>query len=428
MKRITLLTLAMCLLCFVSCSDSEDYAKTTEVAEAMKINGDCDVYSLANTESATWSIVESPGWITPVSLNGDATEEIKLYVESNSRAERNGVVTVKYSNGKIISTNVTQTTEQTSKLFQKSYAIGWGLDITTYMDSRGLKDQILNTQKVIKTLGEEYIQYENSKSSEQIIFYGEDYESLSDNINAQFAGDVKVAAFELGLKGQFGNKALKDSKRFFSWMRGTFVECVANIDNIQPSDAYDNFLLTYDFTEQYDEVVDSKGSDESIRNLISRYGTHIVTASFLGGYLDYYYSSSIDKVESGQDIEGALKFGYNNMFKIEGGGDYEEKFNELKSEMIEKFVVKGGNAIDLTNKIVSGAMKNEGDSEKKQSFLDEWRNSLQSTDAKLELVDFEIAPISILFPPKIGRAIDNYITRVLYYENVNITRSITDNK
>lgn len=207
MKRITLLTLAMCLLCFVSCSDSEDYAKTTEVAEAMKINGDCDVYSLANTESETWSIVESPGWITPVSLNGDATEEIKLYVESNSRAERNGVVTVKYSNGKIISTNVTQTTEQTSKLFQKSYAIGWGLDITTYMDSRGLKDQILNTQKVIKTLGEEYIQYENSKSSEQIIFYGEDYESLSDNLNAQFAGDVKVAAFELGLKGQFGNKA-----------------------------------------------------------------------------------------------------------------------------------------------------------------------------------------------------------------------------
>lgn len=417
MKRILLFTLAVPFFCCMSCSESEEYMQN-ETANEIRVNGDCDVHSFVNTESATWSIVESPSWITPVKAYGDATDSIKLYVESNSLAERNGVVIVKYSNGKTRSTRVSQSAEQTEKSFQKSYAIGWGLDITTYMDSRGLKDQIFNTQKVINNLGTEYIQYANSKSSNILVFYGDDYQTLKDNISASLSANVKVSAFELGLKGQFGTNALKDTKRFFSWMRGTYVERTANIRNIGFRSAYNKGLLTIDFKEQYDDVVNSAGSDESIRNLISRYGTHIVTVSYMGGYLDYYYSSSVEKIDESMDIKGAINFGYKDMFKVEGGGSYNETYENLKSEMIERFTVKGGNAIDITNKVINKTME--------KTDLEKWLESLQGDEAKLELVNFEIKSISLLFPPKISTLIDNYIARVLYYGNVNVTRANTN--
>lgn len=420
MKKIILLTLATSLFCFMSCSESEDFLQTMEIAEEIQIDGNCDVYSLENNESASWSIVETPKWITPVTLEGGVSDAIELYVESNGSAVREGVVTVKYSNGKTISTRVSQDTVKVKALLPKSHAIGWGFDITTYMDSRGLKDQIFNTQKVIKNLGPQYIQYENSKSSETLTFYGDDYQALNDNISASFSGNVKVSAFELGLKGQFGNNAIKDTKRFFSWMRGTYVERRANIKSITLGDAYGKGLLTIDFEDEYKKVVSSGGSDESIRNLISRYGTHIVTISYLGGYLDYYYSSSVEKIDETMNIKGAINFGYNNMFKVGGDGSYKETYNDLKYEMIEKFTVKGGNAIDITNKVITKTMKKED--------LDNWLKSLQGEDAKLELVNFQIEPISSLFPYNIAKTINNYIARDLYYGNVNITRANIENE
>jgi hypothetical protein len=86
--------------------------------------------------------------------------------------------------------------------------------------------------------------------------------------------------------------------------------------------------------------------------------------------------------------------------------------------MIERFTVKGGNAIDITNKVINKTME--------KTDLEKWLESLQGDEAKLELVNFEIKSISLLFPPKISTLIDNYIARVLYYGNVNVTRANTN--
>ena len=397
-----------------------------DAAKEMQINGNCEIYPLENEEGAAWSLVSDAEWIVPVKSSGEVSDKIEIYVESNSSENRAGEVTIEYANGVTKSTTVQQNTNQDGTGLQKSHAIGWGLDVTTYMDSRGLKDQILNTQKVINKLStpdSDPIQYENSTSEDILVYYGDSYETFNDNINVSLSANVKVSAFELGLKGQFGTNALKDTKRFFSWMRGTYVEKRANILSVDLPSTYKNGVLTRDFAEQYNEVVNSNGSDESIRNLINRYGTHIVTIAYLGGYLDYYYSSSVEKIDETMDISGAINFGYKEMFKVEGGGGYNETYNNLKSEMIEKFTVKGGDAIDLTNKVITKSMTGED--------LEAWLKSLKGTDsedAKLELVNFQIKPISLLFPYKIKTAIDNYISRVLYYGNVNVTRSSTDNQ
>lgn len=420
-KLFQLLCLGLALSVTSSCNEIDSpNGEAAPDSHEMQINGNCEVYSLNNHEGTSWSIVSDVDWIVPVKSSGDVSDNIEIYVESNSSGNRTGEITVEYSNGVTKSTTVQQNTTQPHSSLQKSYAVGWGIDITTYMDSRGLKDQIFNTQRVINANPQNLL---NEKATMQdiLVFYGDSYATLNEDINASLSTDIKVSAFELNLKGNFGNNALKDSKRFFSWMRGIYSEQRVDMSNVDLMAAYEDNLLTKDFAEQYQEVIDAKASDASIRNLINRYGTHIVTISYLGGYLDYFYSSSTEKIDETLDINGAISCGYNEMFKIDGGGGYNETYNSLKSEMIEKFSVKGGDALELTNKVVTKDLKKED--------LEAWLKSVQGADAasgKLELINFEIQPISALFPPDESIAIDNYMVRVLYYGNVSVTRATSD--
>ena len=422
MKRKTLFTLAMSLLCLVSCSDTEEYIQTTEVVKEFQINGNCDVYSLGNSESATWRIVEVPEWITPVKSNGSIEDAIELYVESNNNSAREGVVAVEYSNGRTVSTRVSQSTRQTEVSLQRSYAVGWGFDVTTYMDSRGLMDQIFNTQKVLK-FKNDAIANRRSTGTEILVFYGESYSQLNNSLNAHLNLDkLKISTFELGLEGTFGNNALSDSKRVFSWMRGTYLERKVEFE-VDVADAQDNNLFTKDFAEERQNVINADGDDTSIRKLIERYGTHYVTTADLGGFLDYYFSSVVEKIEESMNIQAAISFGYNKMFNVKGDGNYEEAYNNLNTEKIEKFSVKGGDAIDLTNKVISGTMDNEA--------LQLWLASLKGddvTECKLELIRFDINPIWELFPEEIEDKIKNYIERVMYYSNLPVTRAAEFNR
>ena len=155
--------------------------------------------------------------------------------------------------------------------------------------------------------------------------------------------------------------------------------------------------------------------------MISRYGTHHVIVSYLGGYLDYYFSSVVENIDNSMNITAAMNFGYNDMFKIKGDGTYKEAYNSLNTEKIEKFSVKGGEAIDLTNKIIAGAMD--------ATALDTWLKSLKQGDVnKYELVDFEIAPIWELFPSEIRHKIKNYIETVMYYSDLPVTRAKINNQ
>jgi hypothetical protein len=290
MKKIfQLLCLGLALSVTSSCNEIDSpNGEAAPDSHEMQINGNCEVYSLNNHEGTSWSIVSDVDWIVPVKSSGDVSDNIEIYVESNSSGNRTGEITVEYSNGVTKSTTVQQNTSQPHSSLQKSYAVGWGIDITTYMDSRGLKDQIFNTQRVINA-NPQYLLSTRSTIQNILVFYGDSYATLNEDINASLSTDIKVSAFELNLKGNFGNNALKDSKRFFSWMRGIYSEQSVDMSNVDLMAAYDKNLLTKDFAEQYQEVIDAKASDASIRNLINRYGTHIVTISYLGGYLDYYY-------------------------------------------------------------------------------------------------------------------------------------------
>ncbi len=415
--------MSLALVCsLASCSDRADLPNPGPDApdiNVLEITGDCAYHEVTNNADAGWKILSAPAWITPVASEGTASTAISLYVESNTQALREGTIEILYSDGATRSVAVRQSPEQTPLSLQRSHAVGWGMDVRTHRDSRGLTDQIFNAQRIL-ALDPAGIQNEVYTHTEHLLCYGSSYDEFQSNLQVQAHVNIKSDAFTMDLQGAFGKSAMRQSNRAFAWFRDRYDErCVSML--IDPMDAILGGGFTADFQKQYDEVVKSNGSDESIRNLIDRYGTHYVTVAVLGGYLDYFYSFEHSEMSDGMEIEATLTCAVKEKFTLDGDVAYKDNLEMLSETAIESFKVMGGDAMTLTNLIVAGKQS--------QDALNAWAASLRVEDgvnAALELIDFQLQPISNLFQVHLGKGIpgkiDNFINRTLYYSTVPVTR------
>ncbi len=418
---------AFALLCvpmaFTACSDSDALlADGTDLPEMLEIDGSCNVYELANSEQSGWQIVDCPEWITPVKQQGLATDKIEIYVESNSRTPlREGDITVRYQNGTTRSVTTRQSDETPSWSIHRSYAVGWSFDIRTYNDSRGLRQQIFNTQKMKNSNKNAYRIDDNTETNLQF-FYGEDISRLQKDITGKLELDTDTTnydTFSLSLKGNFGKNSFSNSKRIFSWIHSMYLEKVVSIFNFDETAAQKSGWFTTEFNAMRTEVINAGGSDAAISRLIEMYGTHVVISAYLGGSFDYYYSTVLNEKIDTTSIHGGIEFGYKKKFNlgIKGDATYENAYNNMSTETIEKFSVSGGDALTLARKVEEGTIDSLA--------VETWRDSF-SDASKYELMNYSLIPISALFPPDISAKIGDYMSR-MYYNNLPLTRSALKN-
>lgn len=420
-KILGLATVA--LLGITSCSDSDALlADGTDQPEMLEIDGSCNVYELANSEQCGWQIVDCPEWITPVKQQGSAADKIEVYVESNSRTPlRDGDITVRYQNGTTRSVSTRQSDENTSWSIHRSYAVGWSFDIRTYNDSRGLRQQIFNTQKMKSYDKDAYCMEPNTKTSLQF-FYGEDASRLQKDITGKLdlgSDTTNYDTFSLSLKGNFGKNSFSNSKRIFSWIHSMYLELAVYISDFDVNDAQKSGWFTTEFNAMRNEVIKAKGSDAAISRLIEMYGTHVVTRADLGGSFDYYYSTVLNEKIDTTSINGSIEFGYKKKFNldIKGSAEYENTFNNMSTETMEKFSVSGGDALTLARKVEEGTIDSLA--------VETWLQSL-SDASNYELITYSLTPISALFPTDISAKISDYMSR-MYYNNLPLTRSALKN-
>mgnify|MGYP002855289884 CR=1 FL=1 len=405
--------MAAAVLLASACSSEQDALQTIAGTTVLNIDGGCNVYEITNSEQSAWQIVECPDWVTPVKTEGAAGDDIKVYVESNSGASlRQGDITIAYQNGKMATTRAEQSNSQPTFNLQRSFAVGWSFDVRTYNDSRGLRDQVFNTQKIYNDNPETY--FNDVRAATSIDFYyGTDASELSNDMSGKLNIQGKYNLFSLDLQGSFGKSALNNSKRIFSWIRGLYSEREVYLVGLDLGDAQDYNWFTRDFTDMRNKVISSGGSDESIELLLERYGTHFVISAILGGCYDYYYSTVIDETKDNLNIKAAIQFGYSTKFKLDANGEYATDFSSLNNETIEKFSVKGGDAVTIASAVESGTLT--------QELTDEWLKTMRDEE-KYELLSYELIDISELFPEEIAHKIDTYIEKV-YYNEVPLTRS-----
>lgn len=372
----------------------------------------CEVVSIPQSEAGSWSLVSCPEWMTPVECAGGDGEPVSLYVESNGGVSgRAGEVVISYSSGRKRSVAVAQAAESPAFNLQRSYAVGWSFDIRTYMDSRGLRGQVFNPQKLSADYPEAFVVERNS-STNLAYFYGTDANELAQSINAKLDLDIKSTAFKFEIHGTFGMSAINDTKRIFSWIRGLFIERKAYLNNIDLLEAQECGWFTADFAAARAKVIDAEGSEASIADFVDHYGTHIILDADLGGCYDYYFSSVYDKNSTDLDIQAALQFGYATKFKLEAEAKYKDSFTRISNDKIEKFAVKGGDAMTIANQVFSGSARIDTDG---------WLKSMRDSE-KWELLFFRLEPISAVFPEEVEEKVSDYLKR-LYYKDVALTRA-----
>lgn len=416
------MTAAIAALTFTSCSQDDDAANADDVATGqpavLAIDGGENYIDLTTAADADWQIVDCPKWIVPVASSGLASDTIRIYVESNHRLPlRTGDIIVRYANGKTRTTRAEQDNTQSQPNLQRSFAVGWGFDVRTYNDSRGLRDQLFSIQRIMKDNDDALRRDERSASNRIDFFYGDDASDLEKNMKGSLTIDGKFKVFSLDLQANFGMSAINNSKRIFSWIRDHCTEYVTYFNNVdfktaqKTTNENPNGWFTTDFATLRKEIIDSDGSQESIEKLINNYGTHFVTVAEVGGCCDYYFSSVFDNSQSKIDVQAALTFSYQSKFKLTADATYANDLKQMSNETIERFSVKGGNSVDLTNKVFTGAAGEEA--------MSEWKHSIKN---KLELLNFKLRPITILFPTDIATKIRAYTDR-LYYADNPVTRA-----
>lgn len=201
---------------FTGCNDVDTVANES-LAEKLNINGGSEVYDIANVEHSSWRIVDCPEWITPISVAGTTADDIRLYVESNSRKPlRTGQVTIVYNSGVTRAVEVAQSNEQPFNNMDRNNAVGWGFDVRTYKDSRGLRDQIFNIKKLENEFPDiTIIASDTSTLQRGELMRGSSSSELSNNIQASLNLNIKYNAFSLDLKGNFGMSTLNNTSHSF---------------------------------------------------------------------------------------------------------------------------------------------------------------------------------------------------------------------
>ena len=419
-RSYNLINLFLAMTLVTSCNNEYDDNSANKTVQTLVIDGSCDYLSLKNIEKAGWKIIQCPEWITPVNYSGDADEEIKIYVESYAgEGTRTGKIEVVYDNGVTRSSDVEQS-QQPETYLQRSRAVGWSYDVRTYSDSRGLRNQIFNTQKLLNFDPDAY-EYVRETSTDLQYRYGESVSELSKDMSANLNLGGKFGTFSLELQGAFGSSAANNSKRIFAKIRGLYYYRTVYI-NVDEYDAMENDLFTLDFKNTRKNIMEAidRGNQDEIEKVLSRfvdqYGTHYITNAYLGGYTDYYYSSVLTDNSKNLNIEGAIKFGYSSKFSLQGDVKYEDDFKNLNNETIETFVVKGGNSVELANKVVSGTVN--------QEEIDKWRNDMANNE-QFELLSFNVRPIYNLFPAGYDERIKEYFDKI-YYNEIPVTRVQND--
>lgn len=409
------MTAAIAALAFAACSQDDEVGNAATAQPAvLTLGGGDDYIDLTTDAEADWQIVECPEWITPVNDSGTAADAIRLYVESNRRHPlRTGNISVRYANGETLTTRAEQDNTQPKADLRRSYATGWGFDIRTYNDSRGLRDQIFNIERILKNQKNAFVRSEPSTSNHIEFYYGDDASDLMNDMKGSLSIDGKFKVFSLDLQASFGSTAINNSKRIFSWIRDKSPEYVTYFNNVDFAAAQKKGWFTTDFAALRDSIIKSDGSDETISQLIDNYGTHFVTRAELGGCCDYYYSSVYDNSEKNLNVQATLTFAYQSKFKLNASADYSNDLKDMSQETIENFSVKGGNSVELTTKVYAGTVTSKD--------MEEWKLSIRD-NGKLELLNFDKSPITLLFPRNIAKKITNYTDR-LYYSDIPVTRT-----
>ena len=355
------------------------------------------------------------------SVGGDLqspTRMLPLYIQQNDdNTLRVATVTITVGGDSQSPTKLTvalsqRVAEDNSKTINPAdaglnYCVGWGYDAKADVaDASGLRGQVLDGSKIGS-----YVRLENDASNDMRLESGFSHTELEQKIGAKVYLDANLFVASAKMEAQFSKQVSAVEDRRFVWCSDYKTVKTASIsaDLDLGNESSINGVVTAAFKNSV--------RDDSPKELVQKFGTHIITVSTLGGKLNYYFSYS-RKVTT--EVETVIKTVQAKVLFVKKTwtSKDEKVWSEISESFKSSYDVSGGGAIgnELRRQLEQSAKK--GNEIEDNTLFDKWSNVFKTPQtanlADLAMVDFKVMPIwEIVEPISKAKAeqIENYVKK-----------------
>lgn len=163
-----------------------------------------------------------------------------------------------------------------------NYCVGWGYDAKADVaDASGLRGQVLDGSKIGS-----YVRLENDASNDMRLESGFSHTELEQKISKKVYLEADLFVASAKMEAQFSKQVSAVEDRRFVWCSDYKTVKTASIS--ADFDMGDESNINSTVTAAFKNAV----KNDSPKELVQKFGTHIITVSTLGGKLNYYFSYS----------------------------------------------------------------------------------------------------------------------------------------
>lgn len=436
-------------LCF-SCSDDDPKVPPMEVTpmelseQQVEIGCDGRYYSVTmqvNSADFSFQDVHATTDVDWIRLETDTISRdgrLTFYVKPNTDARsRDGIITLTLHS--ILSTlNYQFTVHQRCESEDDANAlngdaitrkarVGYGYNmLIDYMNPECVTEPILDYEKLVQAEQTWGTIIAEEGCAEQSLSYHSSYsiEEMSSWMSQQTTTEMDFLFVNKSAKKFQKTSDYDLSQQTFGYSSLSKVVATRYIDEgkVQSIIRQGGDIFTKEFRDNYNQV-NSNPTDDNVRQMIQKFGTHLVTYADLGGRLDYSVNFRSEET-SRETVEKFLKY--------KNGQKKEDKETQTASHAI---ISSGGLHFDIYGgtEAANTALKNHASTKDRygqvnQVVLGEWLNSIKTNDPQsVSLVRTTLQPIWQLFTNQEARAkIISHILALAYSEADEVGARLQD--
>lgn len=396
------LMLPLAVSVFASCSDNDALPSLTlRSPGVMEEDARCSMPHVQFSSAGAWRIESDADWVTPTLEKGSGDADLPLYVEQNDgETMRRATIRIIGESGTAVTVGIAQNPAADNGAewiadLPSNFGIGWGYDcLVDYADGAGIRGQIFNAEKLRQIYNNSNAATaENFTSTNIVAVSSQTSESLKQRISTTLTGEIDLKFAGAKVEAEFTKQIQENKDRLYVWYR----DCRVVKRGLFNIDILDKNRAPQCFTENFRNAVDSLCNGKMSNDMfISRYGTHIMTHSYLGGKFDYWFTVSQDVKETTETIALTVTVKFLGL-KKSATSVSEDTWKDIKKDFIGRFTVSGGGKPgqtlnDSLNNTVNIGVPLDGD-----ELITKWQQVFTSpfdvTPDQLAMVDFKITPI-----------------------------------
>lgn len=381
---------------FSGCKDDEFVEPELLTGQSVTHSAECVTDSVRFSYNGSWTASTDGDWITLVCTQGKGNGTLPLYLQQNDSGEsRQASVSVTFDNGQTLTVSVVQNAPELNTGIPvdlpRNFGLGWGYDIKMdYADDSGLRGQIFDEAKLRGYFGQTTVNKENSTSTHLNYAEGYTFTELQKNYSTSLSGEVNLLVAGVKLSTEYNKQLTGQKECRYIWCKDFRTVKSAEFANCVDYD--DPETIKWCTTSAFWTSL----KKDSPKELVRKFGTHLIISSQLGGKLEYYLS--IAKTVN-TDIETVINtVSTKLLFYNKTSQSVSEKvWQQIKEEFEGNISVDGGaeEGVRLNQEFGRHISRCEPISD--DNMFNKWysifENSSSAQDNELALVDFQVIPI-----------------------------------